>query len=356
MGKCRPHFVGGYNELNARGEEIEDWQVTTNLQLLNDPEDTPTFYSRRWMTTSTPDLAFMSNDLVPKVTRNVQDQLAGSDHRPVLLSVDVNPSKTRNNTTPRWNYKKADWIKFSSLSNNYTSNINSKTKQIDKSASAFVKAILKAAQESIPRGARKDYLPYWTEEIQKLNDEVTRARELVEENPTIENNISLKAKTARLKKETLSAMRSSWNKKTSTLNLEKDGNKLWSLVKSLNSEDNKQAPIAIEKDGKILSQPATRTALLNQFKTVSNTGVSQSRRAGTTEETKKLIQWPEEPQDEIMTLPITHNELESALQSLKPKQAPGPDGVTNELLIHLGPEAKKKKNYCRSTTQVGNME
>ena len=43
-----------------------------------------------------------------------------------------------------------------------------------------------------------------------------------------------------------------------------------------------------------------------------------------------------------MTLPITHNELESALQSLKPKQAPSPDGVTNELLIHLGPEAKKK--------------
>ena len=301
------------------------------------------------MTTSTPDLAFMSNDLVPKrdtcttaLTRNVQDQLAGSDHRPVLLSVDVNPSKTRSNTTPRWNYKKADWIKFSSLSNNYTSSINSKTKQIDKSARAFVKAILKAAQESIPRGARKDYLPYWTEEIQKLNDEVTRARELVEENPTIENNISLKAKTAKLKKETLSAMRSSWNEKTSTLNLEKDGNKLWSLVKNLNSEENKQAPIAIEKDGKILSQPATRTALLNQFKTVSNTGVSQSRRAETTEETKKLIQWPEEPQDEIMTLPITHNELESALQSLKPKQAPGPDGVTNELLIHLGPEAKKK--------------
>ena len=43
-----------------------------------------------------------------------------------------------------------------------------------------------------------------------------------------------------------------------------------------------------------------------------------------------------------MTLPITHNELESALKSPKLKQAPGPDGVTNELLMHLGPEAKKK--------------
>ena len=70
--------------------------------------------------------------------------------------------------------------------------------------------------------------------------------------------------------------------------------------------------------------------------------MSQSRRAEITEETKELIQWPEEPQDEIMTLPITRNELESALQSLKPKQAPDIDGVTNEVLMHLGPKAKKK--------------
>ena len=142
------------NELNARGEELEGWQVTTNLQLLNNPEDTPTLYSRRWMTTSTPDLAFMSNDLVPNVTRNVQDQLAGSDHRPVLLSVDVNPSKTRNNTTPRWNYKKADWIKFSSLSNNYTSSINSKTKQIDKSARAL-KSNPKGSPRIYPKRSKK---------------------------------------------------------------------------------------------------------------------------------------------------------------------------------------------------------
>ena len=66
-----------------------------------------------------------------------------------------------------------------------------------------IKAILKAAQESITRGARKDYLPYWTEKIQKLNDEVTLARELVEENPTIENNIFLKPKKAKLKKRNL---------------------------------------------------------------------------------------------------------------------------------------------------------
>ena len=47
----------GYNTMNKRGETIEDWQDENHLILINDPSDTPTFYSRRWHTTTTPDLA-----------------------------------------------------------------------------------------------------------------------------------------------------------------------------------------------------------------------------------------------------------------------------------------------------------
>ncbi|KAK7094328.1 hypothetical protein V1264_007968 [Littorina saxatilis] len=35
------------------------------------------------------------------------------------------------------------------------------------------------------------------------------------------------------------------------------------------------------------------------------------------------------------------NEIEAAIKQLKPKKAPGPDGVTNEMLKHLGPLAKR---------------
>ena len=37
----------GYEERHRRGDEVEDWQVKNNLLLLNDPEDPPTFFSRR---------------------------------------------------------------------------------------------------------------------------------------------------------------------------------------------------------------------------------------------------------------------------------------------------------------------
>lgn len=36
---------------------------------------------------------------------------------------------------------------------------------IEETAEAFNKAILLAALEVIPRGARKDYKPYWTQDL-----------------------------------------------------------------------------------------------------------------------------------------------------------------------------------------------
>ena len=43
-----------------------------------------------------------------------------------------------------------------------------------------------------------------------------------------------------------------------------------------------------------------------------------------------------------MTNPITKQELRSALKKLKLKKSPGPDGITNEMLIHLGRAAEDK--------------
>ncbi|GFS03617.1 hypothetical protein ElyMa_006475400 [Elysia marginata] len=73
-----------YENQDARGEEVEDRQTNMSLLLLNSAEDPPNFYSRSWMTTSTPDLAFATEDIALKTTRQVMDQLGGSDHKPVL--------------------------------------------------------------------------------------------------------------------------------------------------------------------------------------------------------------------------------------------------------------------------------
>ena len=97
----------GYEEKDQRGEEVEDWQMENRLLLLNDPEDPPNFYSRRWRSTSTPDLAFATADLSKKTTRRVLNQLGGSDHRPVKLVINLQYRPQNSKTFPRWNYKRA---------------------------------------------------------------------------------------------------------------------------------------------------------------------------------------------------------------------------------------------------------
>ncbi|GFS06344.1 hypothetical protein ElyMa_001220600 [Elysia marginata] len=121
----------GYDDMYHRGEEVEDWQIDQNLQLLNDPEDQDTFYSRRWRT-STPDLGFATDDIAKCTTRCVQDQLAGSDHRPIMLTVNLNMKRSLTYIPPRWNYKKVNWSKFASRSDILTTRININTRQIDK--------------------------------------------------------------------------------------------------------------------------------------------------------------------------------------------------------------------------------
>ena len=179
----------GYSENNARGDEVEDWQTESNLILLNDTQDQDTFYSRRWLTTSTPDIAFATGNLAWKTERKVEKQLAGSDHRPIKLEIDLHFKPKDVQTFPRWNYKKADWNKFTQLSDAYTGKIKTDVYNPTKPTNSFVEGILKAASESIPRGARKDYKPYWNEELQNLEETVEQSRKEAETNPSVENNI-----------------------------------------------------------------------------------------------------------------------------------------------------------------------
>lgn len=333
----------GYAESDQRGEEIEDWQIDQKLLLINDPDDAPTFYSRRWLTTTTPDLALATEDLARKTTRRILDQLGGSDHRPVLLTLDLNFKPPEEKCFPRWNYKKANWTRFSQLTDEAALKINNKQDHINKKIRDFNQALLNAAKSTIPRGARRNYKPYWTEELQQLEDDLSKARDDAENNPGIESNIALKEATVQHRKVHMEEARKSWAEKTEGLNFDKDGRKLWKLTKALNDEGSKGGQITLQPNDEPLTGKQAADHFIDEFAEISNLEVPERREEDMRE---KLLEYDinqaEEPMPMVMDSPFNIQEFEAALSTLLLRKAPGPDQITNEMLLHIGPQAKKK--------------
>ena len=166
----------GYPSLDAKGE-VEHWIVLNRLVLINIPTDPPTFYSRVWKTKITPDIAIATDNIQKIAKRDVSVQLGGSDHKPVILTLAKQVNTSARKMPPSWNYKKADWKRFRELADIYTKSITFSKHGVNKNASNFNSAVLKIAKESIPRGRRHDYKPYWNKTLEKIYKELSEARE-----------------------------------------------------------------------------------------------------------------------------------------------------------------------------------
>ena len=69
---------------------------------------------------------------------------------------------------PTWNYKKADWKCLREVADLYTKSIIFSKQSVNKNLSNFNSAVLKAAKESIPRGRRNNYKPYWNKTLRRF--------------------------------------------------------------------------------------------------------------------------------------------------------------------------------------------
>ena len=163
---------------------------------------------------------------------------------------------------------------FSRLTNEYCKTVKADHFNINKATDSFNQSILRAASETIPRGARKNYRPYWTEELHGLEDEVARTREKVENNTTPQNNIAHKACTAKYRKAYRQAARTSWRDPPpptppEKLNLDRDGNKLWKLTKAMNDEDTKSSPVMIQRDQETVTGKSAANCFIDSYEQVS---------------------------------------------------------------------------------------
>ena len=114
--------------------------------------------------------------------------------------------------------------------------------------------------------------------------------------------------------------------------METDSNKLWRLTKQLNDEKNRHAKITLLQDRKVE---------LHKQKYVHA-------------EQRKITEYDDV--STVMNSPLSYEELTSALSNLKLKKSPGPDGITNEMIVNLGqPALHKLLDIFNKTWQEGTL-
>ena len=237
----------GYQHMDRRGEEVENWQDENRLLLINSPSDQPTLSSRRRHTPSSPGIALCTEDLHGSIRRKVGEQLGGSDHRPVFLKLTLGASTeaiflhggtTRKPTGPSLNTEPA---------------LSPRTSPSKAETSTWWQRTSARAYSRLPR------TPYQMEQ-EETTDHAGVKNYKTSRMHCQKPEQQLKSILHRRTTPNSNKPRSNFSgtryrhaeeageNKTASLNFEKDGRKLWKLTKQLSDEENSRARITLEEN------------------------------------------------------------------------------------------------------------
>ena len=303
----------GYSSTNTDGTTLEHWASNTDVTLLYDPKQPRSFRSARWGTSTNPDLGFAN--LGTCASRRVLECFPKSQHRPSIIesSTTINSVPTR--PVNRWNFRKADWAKFTDRLNTAANKLPSPTSEPNTAYKAWCTAILSAAKKTILRGCRKGLIPTWDEECQQLYDQFTRA-----EPGTIAN-----VKAEQLTNTLDEKRREGWESTTASIDFTHSSRQAWQIFNRLTRRAKKTSPCPVSANA-IASKLIENGRHRNVDKQVGrdvNAEIATLRGSVTTG-------------DKSLTETFTEAEMQAAVGHLKSGKVQGPDHIAPEFISNCG--------------------
>ena len=159
-------------------------------------------------------------------------------------------------------------------------------------------------------------------------------------NPSVQNNMSLKHASAKYTKTRNEARTNSWINTTGDLNMANDDTKLWHLTRQLNDEGNRHNRITLLQGETMVYGKQAADMFANTYTETSDIRVLPHQQAEVRKEQRNIKESADLP--DLMDSTISIEELNYAIKKLKRKKSPGPDGITNEMLIYAGKPAQYK--------------
>ena len=123
--------------------------------------------------------------------------------------------------------------------------------------------------------------------------------------------------------------------------MEKDTSKLWNLTKALNGDTRAgHSKTVIEENGMHFTGRKAANILADFYKEESEATLPNARVQEVSKETRQKLKLQNPTPS--MTSAFSMTELNAAIKKLKPRKAPGKDGVPNDMIKNLGTTARQK--------------
>ena len=253
------HTTCGYSRNNHDGEAPHDWPNAIDLKLLYDHNHSKTFYFAAWDTYTYPDLTFFTHDTNSSLLHPVHSVLGNfpkSQHRPTIYQhrpIIYHPTLIEYTPTSPLsgrNFNKADWERFHAVTRNMCNDLPSPESNINLCYAAFQKKLLKIAQDTIPRGFRKNYIPKWD----------TRCNELAFQHEKTQSVEEKLLSANRLTDHLNAKQKEQWISTVECINMKRSSRRAWSTINKLNGRKN------VSPNLNSISPNAVASCLLNNGK------------------------------------------------------------------------------------------
>ena len=219
---------------DINGNVVEELLEERTLVCLNDGKGTRIDVFRNIL--SCIDLTLVSRNIACSCEWNVDDSSRiGSDHFPILCTIDLNEHAQERYVIEKWCFEKANWEKFQEYCIEGAKSI-SIDGSIEECYIIVTNLILKAASKSIPisriTGKRKA-VPWWNEGCTKAVRERNKALRVLRSNLNKENLMDYQRKKAQTRRVIKGSKKNAWREYCSTIGREVKLGDVWQMLKKM---------------------------------------------------------------------------------------------------------------------------
>lgn len=327
---------------NANGKVLLDFSISKMYDFLI-PDGFTLYPYNKKHAPSTVDIG-LSKNLTFKTDIDILDDL-DSDHRPIIINLTGSSTiDCRFYTTP--NYRLANWKLFrSDINSKIVINNKIKTKSdVDVGVSNLTNIINNAIKISIPLcKTGKQFKYQLPSEILDLIQTRNSLKKILQR--TCNDNIrKIKNKlTNTINKKISKFNNNNWHEKLSKLEVK--NNFLWKMAKAISNTQSNLIPALCDKNDKVTEDIEKANLIAKHYESVHRMTHDMSN-AETTKLANTNVQ-------ELLNLPINSDEIVlsspgevfNAIRNVKPRKAPGLDGIQNIVLKNLPRNAIVQLNY-----------